>query len=527
MTATNVQVLRKKMLFNAHGFRIGPRVDDLSQAVIAEIDTVEGADFHVELENSSGMLAAILKACPISGQRRHCYVDIRVQHLSAGQMPHKPGWHCDTTVQADGGVGDECHHLFVTGTSCLTPFIAQPIDLDYPTDLMPHQALEAMTSQIEQRYPDLKEQSVPSCTWVSYGPRDFHRVKSADFDEIRLLVRVRETNLANDSNGVVLSQAYDKQELFETLGMARDEPSASHAQAIANLVEDCIPTISKNSLYFEHLTEALTRFPPPFGAKWYGDLYRELAIDPLWFSASLLKNAVAECDGFNKAAKLAAALQHPQSVRPIADNDDHNDNDSNNDADVDTNAAASLLVDRHARDEWLHASLFLEIHDVCTEPRYRNPDLEAQIRRYQEECKLARQPTMVVESVATLVDLMVQINVGEIRALVQVLLLESLLRAHPRADSRVLQAIEKIRQDEVFHIAYSAKLVESWGAMLDKETLQAIFEQRVADINQETLKDTGGSAEGFYFTRINESMVKMDERRPINEASIAASTVAR
>ena len=63
--------------------------------------------------------------------------------------------------------------------------------------------------------------------------------------------------------------------------------------------------------------------------------------------------------------------------------------------------------------------------------------------------------------------------------------------------------------------------------MLDKETLQAIFEQRVADINRETLKETGGSAEGFYFTRINESMVKMDERRPINEASIAASTVAR
>jgi hypothetical protein len=31
----------------------------------------------------------------------------------------------------------------------------------------------------------------------------------------------------------------------------------------------------------------------------------------------------------------------------------------------------------------------------------------------------------------------------------------------------------------------------------------------VADINQETLKDTGGSAEGFYFTRINESMVKI------------------
>ena len=63
--------------------------------------------------------------------------------------------------------------------------------------------------------------------------------------------------------------------------------------------------------------------------------------------------------------------------------------------------------------------------------------------------------------------------------------------------------------------------------MLDKVTLQAFIAQRVADLNQETLVKTGGSAEGFYFTRINESMVKMDERRPINEASIAASTVAR
>ena len=63
--------------------------------------------------------------------------------------------------------------------------------------------------------------------------------------------------------------------------------------------------------------------------------------------------------------------------------------------------------------------------------------------------------------------------------------------------------------------------------MLEREVLQAFIAQRVADINRETLKATGGTAEGFYFTRINESMVKMDERRPINEASIAASTVPR
>ena len=65
--------------------------------------------------------------------------------------------------------------------------------------------------------------------------------------------------------------------------------------------------------------------------------------------------------------------------------------------------------------------------------------------------------------------------------------------------------------------------------MLDRETLQAIFEQRVADINRETLKETGGSAEGLLHPkqRNNESMVKMDQHRLINEASIATSTVAR
>lgn len=509
MTTAPVDMPRKAMRFNAHGFRLGARVEGLSPEVIAAIPSVEGADFQAELQNATGVLATLLRACPISGRRRFCYVDIRVQHLRAGQMPHRPGWHCDTTVQADEGVGDEWHHLFVTGTACLTPFIDQPIDLDYPTDRMPHQALEAMVAQIEQRYPDLKERSVPSCTWVSYGPRDFHRVKKADFDEIRLLVRVRETNLANDAHGIVLSQAYDKQELFETLTMARDEPVPAHARAIANLVEAHIPGVRRHAVYFEHLKAALAHCPPPFGAKWYGDLYRELALDPLWFSASLLKNAVAECEGFTKALRLAMALQHPESVRP--------------DADVD--GAARWLIERHAHDEWAHASLFLEIHGVCIEPRYRNPELEAQIRRHQEECRRARPSALVVESVAELVDGMVQINVGEIRALVQVLLLESVLRAHPRSDARVIQAIEKIRQDEVFHVAYSAKWIGSWGALLDEETLQAIFARRVADINQETLKDTGGSAEGFYFTRINESMVKMDERRPINEASIAASTV--
>jgi hypothetical protein len=57
--------------------------------------------------------------------------------------------------------------------------------------------------------------------------------------------------------------------------------------------------------------------------------------------------------------------------------------------------------------------------------------------------------------------------------------------------------------------------------------LQAIFSSVWPTTNRETLKQTGGSAEGLYFTRNNESMVKMDQHRLINEASIAASTVAR
>jgi hypothetical protein len=63
--------------------------------------------------------------------------------------------------------------------------------------------------------------------------------------------------------------------------------------------------------------------------------------------------------------------------------------------------------------------------------------------------------------------------------------------------------------------------------MLEREVLQAFIAQRVADINRETLTATGGSAEGFYFSQINKSMVKMDARLPVNEASIAASTVPR
>jgi hypothetical protein len=57
--------------------------------------------------------------------------------------------------------------------------------------------------------------------------------------------------------------------------------------------------------------------------------------------------------------------------------------------------------------------------------------------------------------------------------------------------------------------------------------LQAIFSSVWPTTNRETLKQTGGSAEGLYFTRNNESMVKMDQHRLINEASIAASTFAR
>lgn len=264
------------------------------------------------LQGSTEFIKSVLTSAPLAGDRRHIYVDVRVHSLKKGDAPHpKPGWHCGSTVAPDRE-SDELHHIFVTGTKCLTQFIGEPVTLNYKDELSPNEALEDLREQLEITYPNLKVIEVPSCKWVTYGPHDFHRVKNSDGDETRLLVRIRETSLSRTP----IAALQNRRKAQRKLPPAADViPGANKKMNVVfRLVLQKLSATQKSTLksYLGFLEETYNNSPPPYGQGWYGELFRELAIDPNWLAANLLANALKECDGAKKAFLLASGI--PKSI---------------------------------------------------------------------------------------------------------------------------------------------------------------------------------------------------------------------
>jgi hypothetical protein len=69
--------------------------------------------------------------------------------------------------------------------------------------------------------------------------------------------------------------------------------------------------------YDRALAAACTAYPPPFGAKEYGDLYRSSAIDPDWVALSLLMAAQSEGEGARHLWDMAACTPDAEIARQM------------------------------------------------------------------------------------------------------------------------------------------------------------------------------------------------------------------
>src|SRR5690348_10127120 len=63
--------------------------------------------------------------------------------------------------------------------------------------------------------------------------------------------------------------------------------------------------------YESALNHACSAEPPPFGMAWYGDRYRDYAIQPGWLAQSLIANAIKEGEGSTKLWALAGRSRQP------------------------------------------------------------------------------------------------------------------------------------------------------------------------------------------------------------------------
>ncbi|MDF1665219.1 MAG: hypothetical protein P1V97_25880 [Planctomycetota bacterium] len=135
----------------------------------------------------------MIDKAPISGGFRHVLLDVKVHDLRPGQYPCLPGWHCDGFIDPRQESRGERHHLFVSGQGALTEFLDRKVELTVPPGLRGKALLHSFRKQLRSLNWDAH--SIPSCQWVQFGRRDFHRGPRAKRAERRLLIRITESDV--------------------------------------------------------------------------------------------------------------------------------------------------------------------------------------------------------------------------------------------------------------------------------------------------------------------------------------------
>lgn len=221
--------------------------------------------------------------------------------------------------------------------------------------------------------------------------------------------------------------------------------------------------VSEFPIYERELKSATSKHPPPFGEFWYGERYRSLATDPAWLASSLFANAKKEGEGAMTLWKLAGAIGDKE---------------------------VSEKVQKHAIDEARHARLYLRLFELVFEGT--DPDTLSALKKIAPD--LSGNPdAQPLRSDEIIYDEIIQMNVGEIRTMIHQRLLMPVLEAWcpPLEYKQVQRVLDGILEDEIRHIAYTADLIEKFGANGNEDFVSRVMEKRLVDFIDYTLKEVG------------------------------------
>jgi hypothetical protein len=220
--------------------------------------------------------------------------------------------------------------------------------------------------------------------------------------------------------------------------------------------------------YSDALFTACRKAPPPFGTKDYDKIYRDVARDPSWMAISLIQNAQGEGEGSRHLWDLAACTP-------------------------DVRVAAQVKA--HAIDESRHAKAYVAMLDL-TFPGLVDDEFRAQLASlspgYTQRSPLEPHEGSPYASAITLDDL-IQMNIAEIRTLVHHRLQRPMLLGHcpPERRRRLARLHDRLRLDEVRHIAYTAALIEESADRGEGGAVKRLMQERMSDFNAITKEDLG------------------------------------
>jgi rubrerythrin len=217
-------------------------------------------------------------------------------------------------------------------------------------------------------------------------------------------------------------------------------------------------------IYDRALAAACTAFPPPFGRKDYGDLYRGSASDSDWVALSLLTAAQSEGEGAKHLWDMAACTPDAEVARQIQ---------------------------QHAIDEARHSRGYVTLLGLIF-PEAADEELRTRLGSlspgYNGKSPLVPTAGSPYAYPAT-VDELIQMNIAEIRTRIYHLLQRPvLLYSYCKTNQRpgVRQMLDWLLVDETRHIAYTARLIERAAQTSGVEQVMELMRERVREFNEIT-----------------------------------------
>lgn len=194
--------------FNKNTLTYGNFIEQPTQLEIKSSLGLVNASLDDAVRYGGDVTRVALGAMQLRHDRKYVVVDTKTHMLIPGMSPAIPGWHTDGAPRDEAfnpqgrGLPDQWaqlrsdirpprFHLLVTGSGCLTQFVAQPLRLHIPVE--PSATLYAIISKATRRRNPSTE-TVQSCQVVEFDWHDLHTGVVATATEWRYLIRVTETD---------------------------------------------------------------------------------------------------------------------------------------------------------------------------------------------------------------------------------------------------------------------------------------------------------------------------------------------
>ncbi|PGU19085.1 hypothetical protein [Bacillus thuringiensis] len=230
------------------------------------------------------------------------------------------------------------------------------------------------------------------------------------------------------------------------------------------------------SYYTDSLINAFEKSDPVFIRKNYSEFFWHCASTvPGWLPRVVLANSTAESEGSSKLLSLWKTVNY--------------------------NTEVEERVLYHAKDESRHSRIFLRLvqlafpHSIDSSEIKKLDEKLTDIRNKKHEKVDYKIPEEL------LIDHLVQMNIGEIRTRLHMQLLAPVIHAFAPTENklRVRRILEGLVLDEVNHIGYTAKLMESWAASgkVHRELIFNLYQRRLEDFNLVTIQETESAIHSF------------------------------